>query len=196
MFGGTFDPVHNGHKTAALAFTEQMKLDRLFVIPVYRPPHKRIEGSDDPARRLEMCKIAFADVPEVEVSDMEIRRKGNSYTVDTLSELSKKGRELFLLCGTDMMLSFDLWHEFRRIFALCRPVYARRERSAALDAAVEEKNREYAEKYGIRFEKIVTEPVDISSTEIREMLGQGLDVSKYVPSGVARYIKENGLYAG
>ena len=74
IYGGTFAPVHNGHVQSAKAFMEQMKLDYLFIIPTYLPPHKQIDGGDDPMCRLKMCELAFADVDGVVVSDVEIRR--------------------------------------------------------------------------------------------------------------------------
>ena len=113
IYGGTFAPIHNGHVNAAKLFMEQMRLDYLFVIPAAIPPHKQIDTSDDPMHRLNMCALAFGDMDGVVVSDMEIKRGGKSYTVDTLRELSAKGRRLLLLCGTDMVLSFDSWYQYK-----------------------------------------------------------------------------------
>ena len=107
IYGGTFAPIHNGHVAAAKAFMEQMKLDYLFIIPTYLPPHKQIDRSDDPTFRLKMCELAFEGVDGVVISDVEIRRGGKSYTYDTLKELSREGTRLFLMCGTDMVLTFD-----------------------------------------------------------------------------------------
>ena len=126
IFGGTFSPVHNGHIAAAYAFMEKMWLDVLYVMPTALPPHKQLHGDAAAADRLEMLRLAFAGMDGVIVSDMEIRRGGRSYTVDTLRQMHADlhgDDRLFLLMGTDMLLSFDSWREPDEIFRLCWPVY-------------------------------------------------------------------------
>ena len=194
IYGGTFAPIHNGHINAARLFMEQMRLDYLFIIPAAIPPHKQVDASDDPMHRLNMCALAFGDMDGVVVSDMEIRRGGKSYTVDTLRELSAKGRRLLLLCGTDMVLSFDSWYRYREILELCYPVYIRRESDKLLDAMIVNKLTKYYEESGKMFRKIVGEPMEISSTAIREKVKRGEDISSLVPRGVAEYIRLHGLY--
>ena len=132
IYGGTFAPIHNGHVEAAKAFMEQMKLDYLFVIPTCLPPHKQVDASDDPLYRLRMCELAFRGIDGVVISDVEIARGGRSYTYDTLVELSRPDARLFLLCGTDMVLTFDKWYRFEDIFKLCYPTYVRRENDPIL----------------------------------------------------------------
>ena len=146
IYGGTFSPPHNGHIAAAKAFMEQMWLDFLYVIPTGTPPHKEMSVPTDAAHRLEMCRLAFSGVEGVYVSDMEMRREGRSYTVDTLRELTGEDRRLFLLCGTDMMLTLDQWREPEEIFKLAYPVYIRREKDAILDKKIVQKIAEYNEK--------------------------------------------------
>lgn len=194
IYGGTFAPIHNGHVAAAKAFMEQMKLDYLFIIPTYLPPHKQIDRSDDPLYRLKMCELAFEGVDGVVISDVEIRRGGKSYTYDTLKELQRENTRLFLLCGTDMVLTFDQWYRFEDIFKMCYPVYVRRENDPVLGNRVVEKITEYYQKYGVMFRRIVTDPIPISSTEIRSAVKDGKDISAMVPEGVARFIEENRLY--
>ena len=194
VYGGTFAPVHNGHVQAAKAFMEQMKLDYLFIIPTYLPPHKQIDASDDPLYRLRMCELAFADVDGVVVSDMEIRRGGTSYTYDTLAELSRPDTRLFLLCGTDMVLTFDTWYRFEDIFKLCYPTYVRRENDPILSEKIVAKITEYYEKYGVMFRRIVTEPLVLSSTDVRTAVREGRDISSMVPTAVADFIDQNRLY--
>lgn len=194
IYGGTFSPIHNGHIAAAKAFFEQMKLDRLIIIPALIPPHKSIDSSDNPYHRFHMCELAFNEVQNVIVSDIELKRSGPSYTVDTLRELSAEGRKLFLLCGTDMMLTFDKWKSFEEIFKICCPIYMRRENDSQNDHLIIEKNNEYYSKYGVAFRKIVADPIVISSTQIRELIHNGKDVSEYLPTKVYEYIKENGMY--
>ena len=103
IYGGTFSPVHNGHVAAARAFMEQMWLDILYVIPTGVTPHKDMKGDATASDRLEMCRLAFGGMEGVIVSDLEMRREGKSYTVDTLRELYDPDGRLFLLMGTDML---------------------------------------------------------------------------------------------
>jgi nicotinate-nucleotide adenylyltransferase len=195
IYGGTFSPVHNGHIAAARAFMEQMWLDILYVIPTGVSPHKQMDGDANNEDRLTMCRLAFeGNMDGVIVSDLEMKREGKSYTVDTLRELYREGDRLFLLCGTDMMLTLDKWREPEEIFRLCYPVYVRRESDSELDAVIVEKLKEYKEKFGKNVMRLVTDPVEISSSEIRKRIASGDDVSELVPSDVAEYIFKKGLY--
>ena len=105
IYGGTFSPVHNGHVAAARAFMEQMWLDILYIIPTGVTPHKIMKGDASARDRLEMCRLAFEGMEGVIVSDLEMRREGKSYTVDTLRELYDPSGRLFFLMGTDMLLT-------------------------------------------------------------------------------------------
>ncbi len=194
IYGGTFSPPHNGHIAAAKAFMEQMWLDFLYVIPTATPPHKEMDVPVDASHRLEMCRLAFSDVEGVYVSDMELRRGGRSYTVDTLRELTGPDRRLFLLCGTDMMLTLDEWREPEEIFKLSYPVYIRRERDALLDQMIVQKIADYNQKYGKVVRRIVTEPIELSSNLVRERLANGESVSHLIPASVEKYIRDNHLY--
>ncbi len=167
VYGGTFAPVHNGHIQAAKLFMEQMRLDYLFIIPTAIPPHKQVDASDDPMHRLAMCSLAFEGMDGVIVSDMEISRGGRSYTVDTLRELSAPGRRLLLLCGTDMVLSFDTWKDYKEILKLCYPVYIRREKDKLLDDMIIKKLNAYYAESGKMFRRLIGEPIELSSGEIR-----------------------------
>ena len=195
IFGGTFSPIHNGHIASAKAFMEQMKLDYLYVIPTCLPPHKQIDSSDDPIHRLRMCELAFAGIDGVVVSDIEIKRGGKSYTYDTLTELSRPDTRLFFMCGTDMVLSFDKWYRFEDILKLCYPVYVRRENDPIMTQRIVAKISEYYEKYGVMFRRIITEPIEVSSTLVRKRVERGEDISSLVPASVAEYIDLNRLYS-
>ena len=194
IYGGTFAPVHNGHVAAAKAFMEQMKLDYLFIIPTCLPPHKQVDFVDDPIYRLHMCELAFKDTDGVVISDTEIARGGKSYTYDTLKALSRPDTRLFLLCGTDMVLTFDTWYKFEEIFKLCYPVYVRRENDPILTKKIVDKITEYYNKYGVMFRRIVTDPIEISSTQIRKAIAKGEDISNMVPPAVEKFIYENRIY--
>lgn len=194
IFGGTFSPIHNGHIASAKAFMEQMKLDYLYVIPTCLPPHKQIDSSDDPIHRLRMCELAFAGIDGVVVSDIEIKRGGKSYTYDTLTELSRPDTRLFFMCGTDMVLTFDTWYRAEDLFKLCYPVYVRREDDPIMTQRIVAKISEYYQKYGVMFRRIIVDPIEISSTQIRKKVAAGEDISNLVPKNVAKFIKDNGLY--
>ena len=194
IYGGTFSPVHNGHVAAAKAFMEQMWLDILYIIPTGVTPHKTMKGDATAADRLEMCRLAFAGMEGVIVSDLEMRRDGKSYTVDTLRELYDPDGRLFLLMGTDMLLTLDKWREPEEIFRLCYPVYIRREEDGALDAAIVEKIKTYQEKYGKVVRRIVAPAIEISSTDVRAAVAEGFPIEGAVPSSVAAYIRDRGLY--
>ncbi len=194
IFGGTFAPIHNGHVAAAKAFMEQMKLDYLYIMPACIPPHKQIDSSDDPIYRLKMCELAFSGVDGVLISDFEIKRGGKSYTYDTLVEFSRPDVRLFFMCGTDMVLTFDTWYRAEDLFKLCYPVYVRREDDPIMTQRIVAKISEYYQKYGVMFRRIVVDPIEISSTQIRKKVAKGDDISKLVPSEVASFIKKNQLY--
>ena len=194
IYGGAFSPIHKGHVEAARAFMRQMWLDVLFVIPTGQSPHKEMDSSAGSDDRMEMCRLAFRDVEGVIVSDVEIRRGGKSYSIDTIREMSGDDRRLFMLCGTDMMLTLDEWDNVEEIFKLCYPVYIRREEDRALDSKIIEKNTEYFEKYGKYVIKLDSPVIDISSTELRESIKRGEDISAYIDGEVLKYINEKGLY--
>ena len=194
IYGGAFAPIHIGHVAAAKAFMEQMWLDVLFIIPTGTSPHKEMSGGASDRDRLEMCKRAFEGVEGIIVSDIEIRRKGKSYTVDTLRELTAPDRRLFLLCGTDMILTLDKWRESDEIFKLAYPVYIRREEDENLDECLIQKVTEYRNKYGKNVVRIQAPAICVSSSQVRAMISNGADISHLVPEKVADYIKKKGLY--
>ena len=194
IYGGAFSPIHKGHVEAAKAFINQMWLDVLFVIPTGQSPHKEMDNSASAEDRMEMCRRAFRDVDGIIVSDLEIRRGGKSYSINTLRDMAGDDRRLFMLCGTDMMLTLGDWDNADEIFKLCYPVYIRRENDRSLDSKIIEKNTEYFEKYGKYVIKLDSPVIDISSTELRSMIKSGEDTSGYIDGEVARYIEEKGLY--
>ena len=195
IYGGSFSPVHNGHVAAAKAFMEQMWLDVLYIMPAGIPPHKQMEGDVNTWQRLRMCELAFEGVEGVLISDLEIRREGKSYTVDTLRAMASEEHRLFLLMGTDMLLTLDSWREPDEIFRLCYPVYMRREGAdPILDARIVAKIADYQQKYGKVVRRIVGDPVVVSSTAVRRAVAEGKSISHMVPPAVEKYIRENGLY--
>lgn len=197
IYGGTFSPPHRGHRRAAEVLLDALSPDRLLVIPTNLPPHKAVSPSDSPLHRLEMTRLCFGDLPRTEVSDLEIRRTGKSYTVETLEALTAQGRDLYFLCGTDMLLSFEGWYRFRDIFALTTLVFERRETDPTLDGAVREAVERYRRDYGARIIELAIDPIKLSSTEVRAAIRSGAPrerITEMIPDSVADYIALHGLY--
>ncbi len=171
LFGGTFNPPHLGHVEAASQAVKALNLDKLLIVPDALPPHKDLpEGSPDDAGRLRMSELAFEKVKHAKVSDMEIRRGGRSYTVDTLRRLREKypGDKLFLLMGTDMLLCFEEWREFREILSLAAlAVFGR---GAQDMPAIQRAAANLREKYGANIEVLDIRVREASSTDIRSLL--------------------------
>ncbi|MDD6200089.1 MAG: nicotinate (nicotinamide) nucleotide adenylyltransferase [Firmicutes bacterium] len=194
IFGGTFNPPHIGHMQAAKQAVGLLRLDRLLMIPTRISPHKTLpEGSPSPERRLEMLRLAAADIPCAEVLDLELRREGPSYTYMTVLELKKRypGAELLLILGTDMFLTFHTWREPGSIGAnaelavLCR---GEKNENAAIEA-----QKSNLEAMGMHVTRVNNPVTAISSTDLRRLLI--FDCAEpYLPDGVGAYIRSRGLY--
>ena len=193
IFGGTFSPPHLGHAAALKSFLEQEKPDEMLVIPTGTPPHKPLRGDATTEQRFAMCRLAFS-FPGVTVSDLEIKRGGKSYTVDTLKSLTAEDRRLVLLCGTDMFLSLDTWYSAETIFRLAEIVYVRREKDADVKKQLLMKEEEYRSRFAATVRPLATKVVDISSSGVRERLANGKDASLLLHPDVKRYIEECNLY--
>lgn len=193
IYGGLFDPPHKGHKLLAVNLAEMCGADKVIIMPTALSPFKNRSGAT-PSQRYEMCRIAFCE-PLFEVSDIEIKRGGKSYTVDTLKEVKKlyPDAELFLFMGDDMFLSLDKWYKYREILDLCVPVAACRTENLDKLETMKSFSKEVL-KLGTDG-AIICEcvPVEMSSSEIRRELANGSG-SNSLEDGVNRYIKTRGLY--
>lgn len=203
IYGGTFDPPHIGHVRALEKFISQFSLDKVYVIPSYIPPHKTVKSGVLPKDRFEMAKLAFLDVSEkVEISDIEINRKGKSYTSDTIAFFNKNMNTTpYMLCGTDMLLTLDTWHDPEYIFKNAVIVYARRENDFENTKLISKKIAEYEKKYGAIIKKLDCDVTEISSTDIRKAIneeyktGENRSYAKEcVPEKVKMFILKNNLY--
>ncbi len=199
IFGGTFNPIHNGHVRAAYEFLRSAGLDRLLVVPDKIPPHKQIEGEDDPMARLAMTKLAIEEHPDYDkrviVSDMEIMSEGKSFTYYTIQKLLTPDTELFLYCGTDMFLSLDTWFRAKDFLPLITVAFAgREERSHELWARIHDKKIQLDKEFGARIFDVPLTPIETSSSEIRKMIKEGKDVSHLISPSVEKFIRERGLY--
>lgn len=197
IFGGTFSPVHNGHLRALQAYADAVRPDILYVIPTAGTPRKMRQDAVTDAQRLEMLRLALSDISvscPVHISDMELRRGGNSYTVDTLTELDALADELFMFCGSDMLLTMENWVRFEELKALTSIVYMQREGDSKHTEELTEKAAFLTERYGARLIALTASPLEISSGEIRLAVQKGESISSLVPHKVAEYIAIKGLY--
>ena len=193
IFGGAFNPVHNGHVNLAKEAIEQLKLRKLLVIPTFESPHKatKLLSFDE---RIEMCRRAFENISdkcEVTVSDIERKMGGVSYTINTIRELAKQSRDeqFYLLIGGDMLFSFREWYKYESILKESKVCAVARGGDNFTDML------EFAAEMG-RVKVLPTKVVDVSSTEVRRKIAEGADISELVPQNVAEYIAENDLYRG
>lgn len=194
IYGGTFDPPHIGHIRAFEAFLEQFEFDRVYVIPALIPPHKSLKSNVSADDRLQMTRLAFEGISEnVTVSDLEMKREGKSYTADTVKHFKDLGcDEIYFLCGTDMLLTLDLWYKPDYIMANAKIVFARRESDSDNTQKIAEKISEYKKRFGAEIFELGVQVLEISSTEIRESFKSG--GSEYLTASVFEYIEKNGLY--
>ncbi|HOQ63619.1 MAG TPA: nicotinate-nucleotide adenylyltransferase [Clostridia bacterium] len=192
IMGGTFDPIHKGHLLIARSAMREARLDRVLFLPDGDPPHK-LPGTPD-AHRLAMVRLAIAGQQGFEASDMELRRQGTTYTVDTLEHLSAlaPGTELLYIVGSDTLRLFPTWKTAWKVAALCRMIVAPRPGDSPEETRWLQ--RKLFADYGLET-LLLSEPgPDISSTRIRELLRAGQPADALIPEAVAGYIRANKLY--
>lgn len=192
ILGGTLDPVHNGHIGIALAAMDALALDRVLLLPAGDPPHKK--RRTDKWVRMRMAALAAGGHPGLVASDMEIRRMGTTYTVDTLTLLSveQPDVEWVYIVGADTLNKLDTWKEFARVSRLC--TFAAVARPGCDEALTELRAKALSECYGTRVVILPVSGPKISSTQVRRRVAEGLPIDDIVPSSVADYIRQNGLY--
>ena len=195
IFGGTFDPPHLGHKNALKAMLDNIELEKIYVIPVFLPPHKNLHSNVSPKMRLEMTKIAFKSLSKkIEISDLEIKRQGMSYTAYTIEYFKNQGHDIYFLCGTDMFLTLDTWYKPRYIFANSTIVLVRREDSEEISKKVLEKAQEYKDVFDAKIIILSAEAFEASSTDVRMLINSGEDHHKILSDEIYDYIIANNLY--
>jgi nicotinate-nucleotide adenylyltransferase len=192
ILGGTFNPPHTAHLVCAQEARHQLGVDRVVLMPVAAPPHKPLPDDPGPEVRLELCRLAAGEAEGLEVSDLEVRRGGASYTVATLEALHAQHPEdeLTFIAGGDMAASLPEWREPERVLELARFAVAERE-----GAEREQVRRRVSSLRG--HERVVffdMPRLDVSSTDIRRRVAEGRPIRFLVPDGVAGYIEEHGLY--
>lgn len=193
IFGGSFDPIHEGHLALVRGVARQLSLDRVVLMPTGMPPHKIKSTSTGDADRLAMCRLAVENDPLIAVSDYEIAKGGASFTVDTLTALCEKEpqTEWYLLMGADMFLTLPSWKRFDEIAR--RAVLCTVPRDDVSAQRLSEQAKAY-EALGARCRVCDLPLKAVSSTLIRQKAAAGEPLDGLVPTAVARYIEERGLY--
>jgi nicotinate-nucleotide adenylyltransferase len=186
VLGGTFDPIHNAHLNLARAALRSANLDRVIFVVAARPPHKTGDIVATAEQRLDMVRAAVADNPKMEVSDLEIRRSGPSYTADTLDDLQEvyPGAQLHLIMGMDSLLDLPGWRDPQRILNRARLLAVHRDSAAVKIPHVLEGH----------YDLMPFDPTDISSTDLRQKLSNGEDVSAVLPKKVEAVVKREHIY--
>lgn len=184
VFGGTFDPPHHGHLIVAADVYAALELDRVVLVPSAVPPHKAETVQAPAETRLEMVRAAVRGDPRFEVDDLELRRPGPSYTVDTLRALQDRypGAELFFVVGADNVPELSSWREPEEVVRLARIVaVARGCESIDADAP-------------FPFLSVPVARVEISATEVRRRVAEGRSIRYLVPDAVCAVVAREGLY--
>lgn len=195
MFGGSFDPVHMGHLTIAQDAVELLELDRLIFVPAAVSPLKQHCGPVEGRHRFEMLQLATEDNLMFEVSDIELARGGVSYTVDTIERLQSQHpcAELFFIVGLDSLVQLHCWYRIDDLLASCTLVPFGRGGEDPLEVAAQiQLPDRWKQKLLKRLIRI--HEVDVSSSEIRMRVAEGLSIRYLVPPEVEMYIAEYGLY--
>lgn len=193
IFGGSFNPIHNGHLHLADLYASELALQEILLVPVYLPPHKSCPDLAPAADRAEMCRLAAGQREYLSLCRLECDAARVSYTWQTLRTLKEQrpGEEFFLLVGSDMFLTLDTWQHPEEIFRLATVCTAARSQG------------EYArlqafggrlERLGCRWRLVNAPPVEISSTLVRSRIRAGQPVTGLVPAPVEEYLRRRRLY--
>jgi len=194
VFGGTFNPPHTGHIQSAKTASKQLGLDLLMVIPAGIPPHKALsENAPPPEVRLEMTRLSFHSLPDTIISDIEISGTTPSYSINTISMIKRhySSADVYLLVGTDMYLSLETWKESEKLLKAVRPaVFIRNPADKDL---ISEYSRRLLNNFGVHTNTIDNDVVDISSSQLRDMLPKREGV-RYIDDTTYGYIIKNRIY--
>jgi len=190
IFGGSFNPPHNGHVNIAVQAKEELGLDKMLIMPTGTSPHKgkALVGFNS---REYMCRLAFGRLPGFEVTDIEGKSVRKSYTIDSQRLLKKQypqGTAFYLLIGADMLFYFDQWHEHDALLNECHVVAAAREQGQFTNMV------EYATDELGKIKVLNLEVTEVSSGQIREKIAAGADVGDLVPERVLKFIQEKKFY--
>jgi nicotinate-nucleotide adenylyltransferase len=209
VLGGTFNPIHFGHLRVAEEVVEGLAIDKVIFMPSSTPPHKPGHDLPEPGLRLEMVRIALEDNPRFEVSDMEIRRGGRSYTFETVRELKEQGPKdlrVSLITGSDSFNEITTWCEYEELVRIAsfivvpRPGHPIKKVAEVLPVELAKEfwydpnTGSYVNSFGTSVTYFDTTPIGISSSDIRETIRQGGSARYLMDKGVLEFITREGLY--
>lgn len=192
IFGGTFDPIHNGHIQLAHNALNEMHLRKIIFMPAYIPPHKHNRLITSDYHRYNMVKAAIKNEAQFDVSSMEFELKGSSYTARTLTLLQETHKKLVFIVGADSFMALDTWYRPDVIFS--KSVIACAGRQDVDKERLTKKADEYEQKFSAQCHILDMANIDISSTIIRDSIKHNMDFSSYVPKAVYDYITQHNLY--
>ncbi len=212
ILGGTFNPIHYGHLAAAEEVWSRLELDQVLFVPSFLPPHKKNEVIPSAAQRQEMVVLAIAGNPHFSLSDIEVKREGMSYSIDTVQELLHlhPSTDFYFITGLDSFLEIQTWKEWERLLSLCRFIVLSRPGYVFSDLASIDFMSTAAKELHALDQGALTRAVletgrstvhleqiplyDISSTDIRQRVRQGRTIKYLLPECVETYIIKNKLY--
>jgi nicotinate-nucleotide adenylyltransferase len=200
ILGGTFDPIHYGHLVIAEQVREALRLDRILFVPAPRPPHKLDEDMAPAADRAAMVELAIAGNKAFEMSEIELRREGPSYTADTMTELADEAaregvaRDLFFILSAEALAGLRSWHEPARLLQLARLVVVPRPGAPLPDQIKLESVLPGGADYAGRVDCVETTLIAHSSSDVRSRAAEGRSIRYLVPPEVDAYIREHRLY--
>ena len=185
IFGGTFDPIHLGHLITAQSVRELRNLEKIIFIPAFISPHKGDVKTTSAEERLDMIKLAIDGIPFFDYSDIEIKKGGVSYTIDTLKELKKIYDELEIIIGYDNIFTFHTWKEPDEIMKMAKVIVLKRKSSHP---------PQFEDKYYKQAVFVQTRGIEISATDIRERVKNVMPINFLVTPAVMEYIYKHKLY--
>jgi nicotinate-nucleotide adenylyltransferase len=216
LFGGTFNPIHLGHVRVIREVKSGFDLDEILIIPTALPPHKKSENVIDAKDRLEMIRLAFSNDPDYVISDVELKRSGPSYTIDTVryfTTMFPESTKLYLIMGLDAFLEIDTWKSYKELFLLIpfivmfRKFGAKDGQTSGSESVGNYLRSRISKGYTFSGSQSTyihnqkqpvfvfdVSPVDISSTTIREHIKKGISIKHLVPEIIEDFIKTKGLY--
>lgn len=194
LFGGSFNPVHNGHINIAKRYIEHLQLDKILFIPTALPPHKTSAHLIDGSHRINMLNLAFADLDNMQVSDIEFTLKEKSYTFNTVTLLKQlyPDDDFYLIIGSDQFFNFKSWYKYQELLEMVTLCTASRIESEYDRLVHFAKNDDVISKCKYIISSFPV--VEVSSSQIRAMIKNGECISHLVPNSVDNYIKDNNLY--
>ena len=194
IIGGSFDPIHLGHLNMAEYLREYKDLEKIIFVPTGKPPHKEYSTPSD--SRMKMVDLAISTNDYFASANIEINNENVSYTVETLKYLRNicPGPEFFFIIGLDNLFTLDTWKDFEKLAKITKIIVANRISYEKENSGIFEKCSELVEKYGFDIEIVDTPIIEISSSDIRRRIKEGLSIEYLTPQTVVSYIKENNLY--